>query len=65
MTKSKYFIPVILLLFSAVVSLIGASMKFGGVAGSGAILSLGVLAHFVGIGWLVYVLLAIKRKRVE
>lgn len=64
MTKSKYFIPVMLLLLSTVVSLIGGSMKLGGTGGSSVLLAVGLLAQFVSIVWFVLVLLGVKRRRV-
>ena len=57
MRKNSFFYPVILLLASSVVSLVGAYMKLAQTPGATVLLWLGLVALVVGIGWFVGVLL--------
>lgn len=55
--KGKYFYPIILLLISAMVSLVGAALKLEHVSGWGVILTIGILLQLVGIVWFLVALL--------
>lgn len=60
MRKNKYFYPILLLLFSGLISLAGAIMKFSGVFGWSFFLSIGILSQLVGITWFVIALFSMK-----
>lgn len=60
MRKNKYFYPILLLLFSGLISLAGAIMKFSGVFGWSFILSIGILSQLAGIIWFVIALFSKK-----
>ena len=60
MRKNKYFYPILLLLFSGLISLAGAIMKFSGVFGWSFFLSIGILSQLVGIIWFIIALFSIK-----
>ena len=62
MRKNSLFYPVILLLASSVVSLVGAYMKLAHTPGASALLWLGLVALVVGFGWFVAVLLNLKKQ---
>ena len=61
MRKNSFFYPVILLLASSVVSLVGAYMKLAQTPGASALLWLGLVALVVGFGWFVAALLNLKK----
>ena len=62
MRKNSFFYPVILLLASSAVSLVGAFMKLAQTPGATALLWLGLVALVVGFGWFVGVLLNLKKQ---
>ena len=62
MRKNKYFYPILLLLFSGLISLAGATMKFSGVSGWNFFLSIGILSQLAGITWFVIALFNTKDK---
>ena len=62
MRKNSFFYPVILLLASSAISLVGAFMKLEHTPGASALLWLGLVALVVGFGWFVGVLLNLKKQ---
>lgn len=62
MRKNSFFYPVILLLASSVVSLVGAYMKLAQMPGASALLWLGLVALVVGFVWFVAALLNLKKQ---
>lgn len=62
MRKNKYFYPILLFLFSGLISLAGAIMKFSGVFGWNFILSIGILSQLAGIIWFIIALFSTKDK---
>ena len=60
MRKNKYFYPILLLLFSGLISLAGATMKFSGVFGWSFFLSIGILSRLAGITWFIIALFSMK-----
>ena len=60
MRKNKYFYPILLLLFSGLISLAGAIMKFSGVFGWSFFLSIGILSQLAGIIWFIVALFSMK-----
>jgi len=62
MRKNSFFYPVILLLASSAVSLVGAFMKLAQTSGASVLLWLGLVALVVGFGWFVGVLLNLKKQ---
>ena len=62
MRKNSFFYPVILLLASSAISLVGAYMKLAQTPGASALLWLGLVALVVGFVWFVAVLLNLKKQ---
>ena len=62
MRKNKYLYPILLLLFSGLISLAGAIMKFSGVFGWSFFLSIGILSQLAGIIWFITALFSMKDK---
>ena len=62
MRKNSFFYPVILLLASSVVSLVGAYMKLAQTPGATVLLWLGLVALVVGFVWFVAALLNLKKQ---
>ena len=64
MRKNKYFYPILLLLFSGLISLAGAIMKFSGVFGWSFFLSTVLLSKLAGIIWFIIALFSVKDKSI-
>lgn len=62
MRKNSFFYPVILLLASSAISLVGAFMKLEHTPGASALLWLGLVALVVGFVWFVAALLNLKKQ---
>ena len=60
MRKNKYFYQILLLLFSGLISLARAIMKFSGVFGWSFFLSIGILSQLAGIIWFIIALFSTK-----
>lgn len=62
MRKNKYFYPILLFMFSGLISLAGAIMYFSGVFGWNFFLRIGMLSQLAGNIWFIIALFSTKDK---
>lgn len=62
MRKNKYFYPILLFLFSGLISLAGAIMNFCGASGWNLFLRIGMLSQLAGNIWFIIALFSTKDK---